>query len=129
MINYKNKVKVGNKTFYFYECPECKAKRNLKKEGVIAALFMGGGTAALIAVIISLVGAWGIIPVAIVCKFGGEFIEKHVDKITEKFEDSKIQKKLTVLLEKSNLIRKLEKEGIALFKCPECGCDEILREE
>ena len=121
MSELSDKVKIGNKTFYFYECPNCGSRRKLDKNGIKATVLMGGGTLAALFAIFAFIGTIGL-PYWILLVVGGR-------KFFESFDHKKMDEAVNKLKDSIPIFKKLEDEGVAIFRCPQCGNNEIFVED
>jgi hypothetical protein len=125
MSTLKDKIRVNDVTYYFMECPNCIAHRKFDKAGISAISMMGAGSIAAILAVLAFVGTVGI-PIAATLAIGGRWLSntKLADNIGDKLENMTEK-----LVTSTPIFKHWEKEGIGIFKCPDCGNNEIVVEE
>jgi hypothetical protein len=125
MSTLKDKIRVNDVTYYFIECPNCLAHRKFDKAGILAISMMGAGSIAAILSVFAFVGTVGI-PYTIMLTIGGRWLSNT--KLAENIGD-KLTNMTFKLAMSTPIFKRWEKEGIGVFKCPDCGNNEIIREE
>lgn len=131
MSELKDKVRINDTTYYFMECPDCSKQRKFDKPGIAAIVMMGGASIAAILAIIPFVAPIGVAGVLLI-GYAGKllFRSKLLRDFGEKMEDKLFnEEKVAKLVISMPVIEKWSEEGVGIFKCPNCGNNEIIREE